>query len=391
LRRTKPFADSAVVELSARLSDRITEDDGWSSAVQELGDAVGGTAVCVHRYDRRRRAGEAVEVLRGLTVEDADEYREHHAPHNAWMERLDSVPRTGQVLVSHHVCPEAELVRHRFYDEFLKPRGLFAMLAVVLNANGDGFETVNILRGRDPGRFTSKEQTMVQQIAPQLVSLNRLARLLAKERAQRGLLCEVLDRISTAVIALAPDLRVVECNRAASELLDSRDGVTTTESRLEVTDRRARGRLSSMASCLAGAAGGIGTAAGASFAIRRPSDRRPLAATIVPVRASNAGVAARGACCLLFVEDLEQKSSPPDDHLIELWQLTRAEARVACLLCAGHSPREIADAREISFNTVRSHIQRILLKTDTARQSDLVRLLTRMGVAAHVDRCEDVT
>ena len=63
---------------------------------------------------------------------------------------------------------------------------------------------------------------------------------------------------------------------------------------------------------------------------------------------------------------------------MQLWGLTAAEARVASLLAGGRSLHEISDLLEIGINTVRTHLQRIFMKTDTSRQGDLVRLLNRL-------------
>ena len=50
-------------------------------------------------------------------------------------------------------------------------------------------------------------------------------------------------------------------------------------------------------------------------------------------------------------------------------------------LLAGFDLREIAERSGRSFNTVRTHLARLLAKTDTRRQSDLVRLLARLPQA----------
>jgi DNA-binding CsgD family transcriptional regulator len=50
-------------------------------------------------------------------------------------------------------------------------------------------------------------------------------------------------------------------------------------------------------------------------------------------------------------------------------------------LLAGFDLREIAQRSGRSFNTVRTHLARLLAKTDTRRQSDLVRLLARLPLA----------
>ena len=41
------------------------------------------------------------------------------------------------------------------------------------------------------------------------------------------------------------------------------------------------------------------------------------------------------------------------------------------------SPQETADRLGVSVNTVKTHLQKIFAKTNTARQADLVRLVAR--------------
>jgi DNA-binding CsgD family transcriptional regulator len=55
--------------------------------------------------------------------------------------------------------------------------------------------------------------------------------------------------------------------------------------------------------------------------------------------------------------------------------MTPAEQRVALLIMQGYKLDEAADRLSISRNTLRTHLKRIDVKTNTNRQSDLVRVL----------------
>lgn len=59
--------------------------------------------------------------------------------------------------------------------------------------------------------------------------------------------------------------------------------------------------------------------------------------------------------------------------------LTPTEAALAAALAEGETPASIAHERGCSEQTVRTHIKRILEKTETSRQVDLVRLLLSGG------------
>jgi len=63
-----------------------------------------------------------------------------------------------------------------------------------------------------------------------------------------------------------------------------------------------------------------------------------------------------------------------------LFGLTGAEMRVGTMLAAGASPREIARALGASIHTIRVHVKRLLEKTDTHRQSELIVTLLNSGL-----------
>jgi DNA-binding CsgD family transcriptional regulator len=70
----------------------------------------------------------------------------------------------------------------------------------------------------------------------------------------------------------------------------------------------------------------------------------------------------------------EEAPVPSENELRDLFGLTPAEARVACRL-VGETVDEVAEALGVGVATVRTHVQHLLAKTGTRRQSELVRLL----------------
>ncbi|MEM9070564.1 MAG: LuxR C-terminal-related transcriptional regulator [Myxococcota bacterium] len=79
---------------------------------------------------------------------------------------------------------------------------------------------------------------------------------------------------------------------------------------------------------------------------------------------------------LVAICDGDGPSLAPDAEEFEvLFGLTAKEARVATLLLAGRSGREIADALEVGFETARSHVKHVLRKMGRPRQASAVLVL----------------
>ena len=77
----------------------------------------------------------------------------------------------------------------------------------------------------------------------------------------------------------------------------------------------------------------------------------------------------------VVLRDPARKLRLAGPDLERLFQLTPAEARLACLLADGLSTEEAAFELGVSRNTIRSQLQAVYAKTGTNRQGDLVRML----------------
>ncbi len=65
------------------------------------------------------------------------------------------------------------------------------------------------------------------------------------------------------------------------------------------------------------------------------------------------------------------------DLLMQLYKLTATEIRIASSIASGHSPREVAMADDISYETVRTHLRNIYAKLGVNSRVGLVSLLMR--------------
>ena len=119
---------------------------------------------------------------------------------------------------------------------------------------------------------------------------------------------------------------------------------------------------------------GIPVTPGGSFLL--PVAGRSLALQVQVQPARSGAAAAQGGCAVLvFVAD--PGAAPPSrTHVVqELYQLTPIEARLANLFLQGKELREAADELKLSYAGTRFHLKQIFRKTNTTRQTELLRLL----------------
>jgi DNA-binding CsgD family transcriptional regulator len=125
-------------------------------------------------------------------------------------------------------------------------------------------------------------------------------------------------------------------------------------------------------------AAGETQAGAAGFLIHRASpNNKPLIA--VPVRRiESAGDTGAARSVVAFI-DLSRANPSPTEHLRALFRLTESEAAIAAHIAAGLTVVEIADQRGVARATVRGQLKSIFRKLDLKRQSDIVRLVDRIG------------
>ncbi len=114
------------------------------------------------------------------------------------------------------------------------------------------------------------------------------------------------------------------------------------------------------------------------FVVARRKLKRPLVIRAITL----SGLAAMTFSCariILLVSDAEKR--PPATSakkLMQVFGLTASEATLVVNLDAEMPLSEAADLMNISFETARTHLKRVFLKTQTQRQLELLMLVRRL-------------
>ena len=314
-------------------------------------------------------------VQRGLDEQDyQDIFLGHWARTNVWGRRRPPV-RAGDVIPTGKFISRHELQRTAMYTDYLDERGLHEGLRFDLFAEGGWVEDVSLLRTWKAGAYSATEIKAAGVLMPHLRRAWAVRRRAGEQRALASAGLAALEHMRMAMLMLTGDGRVLHANGPGEALL--RTGLFTVAGRIG-TRRPAETRQ--LQAVIDGAAGAKGRAPqSGSLTVHNLPGRAGLCVVAMPLRPeARSALDGLRASVLLCVIDRESAAGPPAERLATLFGLTPAEALVGGQLAAGLDVQAIALASGRSVNTVRSLLSRLMAKTDTNRQADLVRLINQV-------------
>lgn len=179
---------------------------------------------------------------------------------------------------------------------------------------------------------------------------------------------------------------VLQSNHRARRVLEQHDGLLLDENgHLVAADPHLAGELAELLR-LTGHPGPVAPAPAAQLLIPRRDFRRPLLVSVsLLARPQAVSPGANLPTVTVQLLDPDPNTLPRPEVLQQLFDLTKSEAEVCRRLAAGLTVEETAVALFVSLNTVRTHLKRVLSKTNTRRQPELTALLNQIAAQQLVE------
>lgn len=180
-----------------------------------------------------------------------------------------------------------------------------------------------------------------------------------------------LNRLSLAVIVLDAGARVLLTNNVGARLLSAGDGLTLAAGEIcRAADTKQTAELHRLVRAAAERDGeGLGEG---MLALGRRSLARPLGVAVTAVEETESDAE---ALAVLFVADPETLQPPAAPALARLFDLTGAESRLVHALALGDRLEAAAGRCGVTVSTARTYLKQVFAKTETSRQSELIRLV----------------
>lgn len=359
--------------LTDRFFEAALSPELWSSALLDLSDYVGGSAV-------------NLVILETIGDRPVLEHFERGDDH-AYAKYLDEyfvmdrrVPRTaaasvGKILLEPDVLSPEELRTDIVYNEVLAGNGMRNLALCNLSASevmmGLGIAPLN-----DAIPFTPEQLRRLKSVLPHLRQAVRLYTANSELQIQRGLLGELWSNAGRGVIILGKDRKILFANSNAEEHLRS-GFLSGRNKRLSFTDKKSDQNFQD---CLTGM-GPIRASATKAFLAADPNTLHQYSVRVIsstPVLAQFSVL--NGPVVMLVITPLSAEmviTQEEASRFAQLFSITAAETRVLCAVAGGTSLSDYAAGNGLAADTVRKQLKSAMSKCGVNNQKALISRLER--------------
>ena len=280
----------------------------------------------------------------------------------------------SELIEASSLIARPEMERLEMYQAFYRPNDMGHTARMTIWNGRAGTQSITIARSWNTVAFSDKERSLARTLIPHLQRAAQMARHMQNADLLTMAAHSTLDALPHPVFLLAGDGRPIYANRGAEHLLRKADGLVAGREALTAASSSATRALEALIGAAARSPGKGGT-----LRLSRPSGKPPLALVVIPIRRTNDFFFfADQPAAILCVSDPAERETIDAAVLTALFGLTRAEAGLASALLAGHELPAIAASSGRSIHTLRNLLARVMAKTETSRQSELIGLLGQL-------------
>jgi DNA-binding CsgD family transcriptional regulator len=360
------------IELIAAIYDAVGDASCWGSFLEAFGRATRSKQATL-LIGGKQLESPAMVVRYGWTPQDDEAFASKYIHTDGWLLRGVSLGE-GEVIASHELWPEQEMVASTYYREFLQPRDWHFGMGCTYLRTPFGVSVISMLRSKKEGPCLEPEITLLKALVPHLRRAALLHGELTSLRTERAALVGHLERYPQAFVLVDEVARVLFANATAKQIATWGEGIEIVNGTLRTTSEREESRIrKAVMQCAQHPKDGS-----VCLEIQRGARRTPFRLLLMPIaNVTVMHVAMPQPAVAILILDPESQVAPDPALLRELFSLTPAEARVTSMLAKGLRIEEVASQTNVSFATVRTHLRSALSKTATHSQGSLISLVLR--------------
>lgn len=370
------ISDSSFADLIGNIFEASLSNDkaAWEYVFARLVDDMSADAGTLNYFHKKDIVFDTIANTNDARLtRDFNEYYFDKLPYREEIRRLSA----GDVFIRKNTMPDDKFENSEIYQDLFREYGIFHTVHYSIAEDKDITAGITFTRNRKRKDFTEKEINSISTVLPHLAKAMQMHLSVLRNESERSILNEAWDHLEQGVLVVSKNGTVIFKNASAEKIIAQNNGLTIgREGKLVggttglTNDLRLL--ISSVFENLNASSSGFHAGA---MLLQRPNGARPLSISVTPFAYSSRYVGDSKNFALLQITDPDQNLAMIGTDLRSIYSLTKAEAQLAKLLAEGLTLTQASEQLNITRNTSRTHLKRIFSKTETNRQSALVKLI----------------
>jgi DNA-binding CsgD family transcriptional regulator len=271
--------------------------------------------------------------------------------------------------------PRDEFCRSRFAREWLAPQGYIDGLFANVDKSATSCAIFSVFRHVSDGFVDDEMRRRFALIVPHVRRALLIGKVIDLHKVEAAQLADGLDTLACGMFLVDATSRITYANASGREMLREASLLRAPSGRLGAIDRVADQAL---LDTFATAARGDAAVGRRGIAVPlKARDGERYVASVLPLTsgARRKGGTAYSATAVVFVQKAALAMPSPPEAIAREFELTPAELRAMFAVINVGGVAEAADVLGVSEGTVRTHLHHVFGKTNTTRQTELVKLV----------------
>lgn len=281
-------------------------------------------------------------------------------------------------LPDNEAYPNSAEIENRADYVYLKENiGIRRKVAVRLNEDRGSFDLVTFQFHKDYDTIPQASGHSIRTLSPHFAKALEIGRTFNLLRSRYSAVLAALDHVDVGLCIVGPNRHVLVSNTEAERIFSDTGCVFLHNGKLKCRKPEQSQKLDQL----------IERAIYQHGKLDRPTDdllvfkeqNHPVFLHTAHLRDSGAEIGEALDGVLVSIVDLSKAGDLDIERFSILYGLSAAETGVCGLLSDGYSNTQIADQRNVSPETVKSHIRSIFKKSNVSSRIELVRLLVKVS------------
>lgn len=378
----QPVGHIAFSELIGTIYDCAIQPELWPVALERICSLIGGTLGTLSILDAEDKSIKFAWQWGGDPYW-LDLLFKRYASQMPFFLTLPLL-KTGEVINTQHLVDltgDRSALDGPFFREWAQPAGYRDVAGVVLHRSATRFSLMTVQTPFSRDVVSKTDIDRIESVVPHVRRALKISDALGMQTVTAQTFERTMERLNTPLILVDAESRVIYANPSAKGLLADGAILSVAHGRLNAHSPEQLHQLcSAVTRCTTVAESDLegGTT------VRLTSQTQSTAvAHVLPISPANAGMVTKPVrVCAVIVVGASVSPPPAIETIIDLFNLTQTEARVALAVLEGMSRAEIAEAMSIADSTVKTHMSRILQKSGTRDREELAQVLARFSPPA---------